>query len=46
MTRTPEEDAQLKAKLMLSSWGYSSGDVIDYENALTMIKDAILQNSK
>lgn len=43
MTRTPEEDAELKAKLMLSSWGYTSGDVIDYENALAMLKEVILK---
>jgi len=46
MTRTPEEDAEFKAKMKLSEWGYTSGDVIDYENALAMLKEVILQNSK
>ena len=43
MTRTPDEDALLQAKLILSSWGYSFGDVIDYEDTLAMLKEAILK---
>lgn len=43
MTRTPEEDAEFRAKFMLSSWGYSSGDTVNYEHALAMLKEVILK---
>ena len=46
MTRTPEEEALLRAKLVLSDWGYHQGDVIDYDNALDMLKEVILKDKK
>lgn len=43
MTRTPDEEALLQAKLILSDRGYAFGDVIDYEDALAMLKEVILK---
>ena len=46
MTRTPEEDALLQARLMLAGRGYTFGDVIEYEEALALLKEAILKDKK
>lgn len=46
-TITPEEQATLDAKRILSSYGYvHSGQVIDYDEALEIIRDVILKNKK
>ena len=42
-TITPEEQARLDAKAILSSWGYThSGNVIDYDEALAILTETIL----
>ena len=42
-TRTPEEEAELRAKRKLSEWGFThSGNVIDYDEAVAIIKEIIL----
>lgn len=46
MTLTPEEQATMDARLELSNRGYHPGDVIDYDNALKMIRDTILKNKR
>lgn len=47
MTRTPEEDAEIQAKMKLSEWGYThSGNVIDYDEAVAIIKEVILKDKK
>lgn len=47
MTITPEEQAELDAKRILSEYGYvHSGQVIDYDEAIEIIKEVILKNRK
>ena len=47
MTITPEEQATIDAKMILSEYGYvHSGQVIDYDEAIEIIRDVILKNRK
>ena len=46
-TITPGEQAEIDAKRILSEYGYvHSGQVIDYDEAIEILKEVILKNRK
>ena len=47
ITFTPEEFAELQAKRILNEHGYvHSGQVIDYDEAVEILRDVIIKNQK